>query len=297
MAYRRVPVEVLESRVLLSRAWYVAMSGTDAGDGSLAQPFRTIQHAADLATNGDTVFIRAGTYRETVKPASDGVTFEAYNGEDVTVSGADAVSGWSNSSGAIYRAAMPWDLGEGNNQVFVDGRMINEARWPNTSLDLSHPTLEAAPSVVDHNGTATIYDPKLSGGWAGAGIHLLAGEGWYAQTGTVIASGAGWLTFSYKPDSSYTVPRAGNGFYLFGKFQGLDAPGEWYRDGGGNLYLETPTGDNPNNHIIEVKHRQFAFDLSGDSNISIEGIKIFAATIQTDAGSSNLLIDHLQARY
>lgn len=297
MTQRLVPVELLESRVLLSRAWYVAPSGDDGGGGTLAQPFRTIHQAADVATNGDTVFIRAGTYRETVKPASDGVTFEAYNGENVTVSGADAVSGWSNSSGAVYRASMPWDLGEGNNQVFVDGRLINEARWPNTTLDLSHPTVEYAPSVTDRNGTATIYDPKLSAGWTGAGIHMMTGEGWYGQTGTVIASGQGWLTFAYTPDNSYTVPRAGNGFYLFGKFQGLDGPAEWYRDSGGSLYLETPAADNPGSHIIEVKRRKFAFDLSGDSNITIDGIKIFAATIQTDAGSSNLLIDHMQARY
>ena len=46
-----------------------------------------------------------------------------------------------------------------------------------------------------------------------------------------------------------------------------------------------------------MKRRQFAFDLSGDSHITLQGINIFAATIQTDAGSSNLMIDHMHASY
>ena len=49
--------------------------------------------------------------------------------------------------------------------------------------------------------------PRLSGGWGGASIHILGGEGWYAQSGTVIASAAGSLTFRYTPDNSFTVER------------------------------------------------------------------------------------------
>src|SRR5579859_3437054 len=140
-------VETLESRTLLSSTWYVAVNGNDSSPGTLAAPFRTIQQAANHAAWGDVVDIRGGTYHETVKPPHGGITFQDYNGESVTVSGADPVTGWGNYSGNIYQAPMSWDLGEGNNQVFVNGSPVNEARWPNTSIDLSHPTLSYASGV------------------------------------------------------------------------------------------------------------------------------------------------------
>lgn len=294
---RAEPIERLESRVLLSHTWFVATTGNDAAAGTLAQPFRTIQRAAGIASSGDTVLIRAGTYRETVRPAQGGITFESYNNEPVIVSGADAVSGWTDNSGAVYKTAIPWDLGEGNNQVFVDGQMVNEARWPNSGPDPLHPTLETAQNIVASGGRGTLYDSHLTGNWTGAVIHVTSGSGWYAQTGMVTGSGPGWLSFTYTPDSSWTVPQAGNRYYLYGKFQALDSAGEWFRDGSGQLYLWDPAGDSPARHVVEVKRRQFAFDLSGRSNVIIEGIRIFAATIKTDAGSSNLLIDHVHASY
>ena len=65
-----------------------------------------------------------------MKPSHGGITFQNYNGESVTVSGADQLGNWSNYGNSIYQAPMSWDLGEGNNQVFVNGTMVNEARWP-----------------------------------------------------------------------------------------------------------------------------------------------------------------------
>ena len=157
-------VESLECRTLLSNTWFVAPWGNDAGAGSLASPFRTIQQAAKVAGSGDAVQIRAGVYRESIRPAHSGVTFEAYNGEIVTVTGLDQVGGWSAYAGSIYKAPMAWDLGEGNNEVFVDGKLVNEARWPNTGTDLSHPMKEVAPAINGGWGSATIYDPRLSAG-------------------------------------------------------------------------------------------------------------------------------------
>lgn len=293
----RSVVEPLEDRLLLSRTWIVAPWGNDGSAGTVAGPFRTIQRAANLANWGDTVLIRGGTYRETVHPTHSGVTFEPYHNENVTVSGADVVSGFWDYRGGIYAARMNWTLGGGNDQLFVDGKMINEARWPNTGPDLSHPTLEYAPRIANSGNRATIYDPRLSGGWQGATIHFNPGQQWYAQTGTVIASGAGWLTFTYTPDGGYMVPGSGTPYYLTGKFQGLDSPGEWYRDGSGQLYVWSPGNSNPAAHVIEAKHRLYAFDLSGVSNTTIEGIHIFAATIASNASSHNTVIDRLTANY
>ncbi len=65
-------VESLEVRTLLSAYYVSASSGVDGGAGTLGQPFRTIQEAANVAAPGDTVFIMAGVYHETVTPANSG---------------------------------------------------------------------------------------------------------------------------------------------------------------------------------------------------------------------------------
>ena len=91
----------------------VSPSGSDSAPGTLSQPFRTIQKAASIMVAGDTAFIRAGVYRETVTPKNSGtqnapITCMPYNGESVTVSGADVIpaSSWTLSSGNIYKAPM-----------------------------------------------------------------------------------------------------------------------------------------------------------------------------------------------
>src|SRR5690242_8626987 len=185
-------IEMLEPRLLLSRAWFVATNGNDSAAGTLNAPFRNIQRAASLAQAGDTVYIRGGTYHETVTPAQSGtasapITFVPYGSETVTIDGADPIGGWANYSGAIFSAPQPWTLGEGSNQVFVDGTMVNEARWPNDGYDVSHfprgyisgATTTAPGTSYLLPSTTTIYDSSLPGGtnfWQGATIHIGAGQ-------------------------------------------------------------------------------------------------------------------------
>jgi Right handed beta helix region/Protein of unknown function (DUF1565) len=304
------PTERLESRVLLSN-WYVSSTGNDNGPGTLAAPFKTIQHAANLVQPGDTVFIRAGTYREKVAPARSGtaakpITFEAYNNESVTISGAQVVSNWSLYKGSIYDASVPWDLGNGQNQVFVDGVMINEARYPNTGTDLSHPTLATGKTITTStsNGVsyATVQDPGLNqpaNSWVGATMHILGGLAWYTQTGTITASSPGQVTFSYLPQNPLQTPASGNKYYISGKFQALDSAGEWYRDPTtGIMYIWMPKGDtSPTGHTIEVKQRFRAIELSAKSYITVNDISIFGARITMDTTSNHNTLDDINAKY
>ncbi|MBI5833542.1 MAG: DUF1565 domain-containing protein, partial [Armatimonadetes bacterium] len=120
--------------------WWVATTGDDKAAGSEAAPFRTISRAAEAAVAGDTVQIRAGVYRETVRPRNSGqpgapITYRPARGEKVTISGADPITGWQADRDQVYRAPMAGDFYcsalNYAEQVFVDGQMVNLARWPN----------------------------------------------------------------------------------------------------------------------------------------------------------------------
>jgi hypothetical protein len=46
--------------------WWVDQASAPAGDGSAARPFQTINEVKNVLKTGDTVFIKSGTYKETV---------------------------------------------------------------------------------------------------------------------------------------------------------------------------------------------------------------------------------------
>ncbi|MGB4805448.1 MAG: right-handed parallel beta-helix repeat-containing protein, partial [Anaerolineae bacterium] len=73
-----------------SAFYYVATTGADSNPGTEALPWRTIQHAADTVSAGDTVLVRAGVYHEAVRITHSGaagvfITFAAYPGETPVV--------------------------------------------------------------------------------------------------------------------------------------------------------------------------------------------------------------------
>ncbi|OGM60542.1 hypothetical protein A2892_00785 [Candidatus Woesebacteria bacterium RIFCSPLOWO2_01_FULL_39_10b] len=66
--------------------YYVATGGNDSNPGTVANPWRTIQKAADTLVAGDTVYIRRGTYREIIIAQRSGsagsyITYTAYPGD------------------------------------------------------------------------------------------------------------------------------------------------------------------------------------------------------------------------
>ena len=74
--------------------YYVSTDGDDDNPGTEAQPWRTIQKAADTLVAGDTVYIKAGTYQERVIPQNSGtagnyIVYTAYPGDAVTIDGAN----------------------------------------------------------------------------------------------------------------------------------------------------------------------------------------------------------------
>lgn len=53
---------LLKSFLLSAKEFYVSPQGNDTNDGSITKPLETIQRAQELASSGDTVYIRGGLY-------------------------------------------------------------------------------------------------------------------------------------------------------------------------------------------------------------------------------------------
>ena len=86
-------VITLVAQPTTGNTYYVATTGSDSNPGTLSRPWRTIQHAANTVTAGDTVYVRNGVYNEVVTMKSSGsasagfITFSSYPGELATLDG------------------------------------------------------------------------------------------------------------------------------------------------------------------------------------------------------------------
>ncbi len=93
--------------------FFVVPAGNDANPGTRAAPFRTIQHAADLAQPGDVITVREGVYRERISPPRGGqsdavrIVYRAAPGEKVEIKGSEPVKNWVNLQNDAWKATIP----------------------------------------------------------------------------------------------------------------------------------------------------------------------------------------------
>jgi len=62
------------AKISLAANYYVSPSGNDSNPGTQTQPWQTIQKSANTMITGDTVYVQAGTYNETVAPSNSGTS-------------------------------------------------------------------------------------------------------------------------------------------------------------------------------------------------------------------------------
>jgi len=293
------------------RVFYASPSGNDAWSGTLADakpdetdgPFRTLAKAAAVLEPGDTLRLRKGTYRETLRPPRDGtpespIAIEAHAGEEPVLSGADPLAGWERAEGGLFKAPLEWDLAD-QNQLFAGGVPLPEARWPNNTGTLFQPVR----AVVESGSPATIVDPKLPGEddfWKGALLWCAGGERWYCWTARVTRfdSKSKTLTFDRAQNDRWYTPRKGNEYVLMDARNALDAEGEWWVDRAAKgVWLKPPGGKDPSSLEVEARRRPFAMDLSGRSHLRVSGLRFRAGGILTDAKTAHVLLKRLRGEH
>lgn len=280
--------------------FHVAQGGSDAASGSEALPWRSIQHCADQAQPGDVCRVHSGVYRETVSPPRSGtpgapIRFEAAPGECVTVSGADVLAGsWTPFSGAIWVTPTTKQFV----QLFSNGSLLNEARWPNAEpADLVHMPMARAGPGTDMNGLIASGAP--AGDWTGAMVFVLPGSQWWSYTRHITAEDQASQRLSFdKPISDASlVPVENSRYYLFGSLLALDSEGEWFLDTtAGRLYFWPPGGASPGGLSLEIKQRTWTFDVTNRAYIEIAGFQTSAGGIRLNS-SNHCTVDGVRAKY
>ncbi len=296
---------------LLATEYYVGGTGaSDNNPGTAAQPFATIQKAASVAVAGDVVNIRSGTYRETVVPTNSGtagnpVVYQAESGANVIISGCNPViSAWTVHSGNIYKTTVTLPVnGYANtitsnttilaNQVFKDNGMMFEARWPDVSSmeDLfDRNKLRPLSSMVSFNPSSLTDNglPQIPGGLNGGKIWI---NGWFISQTKTITSHSG-STINY--EESINDAKFRKYYYVTGKLGLLSIEKEWHYENN-TLYFWQPGGGAPTG--VEYKARNYGFDLSNKSGITIKDVQLFGCTINGNTNSNNNVVDGIKAKY
>jgi hypothetical protein len=215
------------------------------------------------------------------------IVFAPYGSESVTVSGAEVIENWIRHVGKIYRAPLAWDLGIGFNQVFVDSRMIYQARFPKMSADntLLSPALTLARATKNSVTSNDFTQPD--GFWTGGYVVGGFDVSWSWQWGRIVSSSSGGMLKTVQGSTPIPIPNfgdiawfQGNGkVFLFGKLEALSTPGEWDLDRGA-LYLWTPSGDQPKRHLVEAKRRAWTIDFNGKDFVVVKGLHLFAGAVR-----------------
>src|SRR5450631_3060347 len=280
-------------------AYYVSPTGSDDNPGTVSAPFQTITKARDVVRTinsnmtGDIyVYLRGGDYRITspfsfaVQDSGTGnhrIFYQGYPGETPVINGAQKVTGWTASSGGVYKATL-------DRKTKLRNLYVNDARATMTS------------KVVSSKGGTGTY-PVTSGqaAWAWAGgsgadgvkystsdvpditsnkddLEIVNQTTWNENivcVRDVVATSDGnrglmlqqpYGAIAQLPDSGAAFSTSGS-HEIFNVFAWLTSAGHFYFDKTtGTLYYYPRTGEDMSTADVEAPVAETLIDIAGTSN-------------------------------
>ncbi len=244
-------VSNLISILSFSTTYYISGTGDDQNNGtSQSTPWRTINRANQIVYSlqpGDQILFQRGhEYRGELYLGNSGnsqfpIVISSYgSGNQPIINGTSLISSWTNHQGNIWKSPLSIEP----SQVYVDGYRMNLARSPNfgnwyRNTQASNNQMYSSDLIQPNgywNGCKSIIRSTSSS------VDIL----------TVQNYSNGTLTFSTNP-SNNNMGIIDYGFYMVGRIDLLDSPGEWYWDQStGTIYIWCPLNQDPNNLNIEV---------------------------------------------
>ncbi|MCP4697804.1 MAG: hypothetical protein GY862_13270 [Gammaproteobacteria bacterium] len=261
---------MLKSAILVTLLWalslsvsaavyYLSNQGNDANDGLSPQTaWQTLEQANNAAlADGDSILLQRGhVFRGELNPRKTytHLTYGAYGqGARPVIAGSIAIANWQPSAlgAGIYQANVAGLLPADSEiqHLFANGKLQTIARFPNVDSPAEKNWLK-----VGGEGTDGFTDPVLAasgkpdGYWTGATLRIRDYSwtfevrpvtGYSAATGRLSIAGLGKQLPEW-------------GYFLDGKLEELDHPGEWfYQAETQTVFFYPPAGQNPNQMLIE----------------------------------------------
>ena len=299
---------IILSFSVFSQTYYVSSTGSDlSGDGTINNPFLTIQKAID--STASTVYLLEGEYTNFEEITAQDVSILVNPGDNVVFNGTLTINNpgkidaiWLKHSKNIYKTEVNQDIW----QLFINDQEMIMARWPNSSFEndmifdndtWAHSSDDDADGIVNDITEIDnlLLESKELSDFSNddiSGAILIANFGSFKtknkiinNTGLDIAN----KKFEYDPIGNEYRDKH-HYYFLEGKLAFLDSANEWFFDGQ-YLYLWSEIGDGSDlqNSIIRGKNQTFAYNFLNCSNVTLNGIKFFASTISIQ-NSNNIFI-------
>lgn len=275
--------------------FYVATDGLDTNKGTLKAPYATIATAqkavreriAEGLTEDITVILRGGTYYLEAPLHFRGpdsgtpehaITYRAYPGETVLLSGGRGISGWTAGENNQWTTSLP-EVAAGSwqfRQLFVDGERLPRGRFPNAPG-----LLRVAGVSEDLTGIVLDGSPGIEN-LAGMNAELVMFQNWSISRARISSSSDRTLALEYPMGwvghGPMTSASTGKPTYVENALALVDVPGEWYLDETtGILTYQAAEGEDPNSRSFVAPVLESLVSVEGTAeaplyNIHFEGI-------------------------
>lgn len=316
-----------------------SVDGDDNNDGSKANPLKTIAQALSGLNKGDRVVLREGRYHEENIISATGseatpISITGYPGEEAVLDGTIVVDGtWEQHEGNIWKLKITNQevLNYGAHQIWIDGRMMKVARWPNyegtfaDDFNFDYTAREPEPGTnwditttfvsLEDDFSQVSADSEVAT-WKSEGIsnQSLAGTG-IDFTGAMVALKMGYETVleeivSHNAGDDIFVSSATEGknrtelltlgkqyFFILAHPACLDDANEWYYDASTNeLYLYTSDGQDPTGKELRMKTQNLALQINNSSDVILDNLKFFGTHFRVE-NSLNIEVNNCVLEY
>lgn len=308
----------------------------DANPGSETAPLKTVSKAAALVKPGQTILIKAGTYREQVTLSTSGtaqqpIVLKAAPGGRVIISGSDRINGWKRCTPEDLpnhpNAGKIWyvDLDQRPVDLYFDGRPaeLKLSHWPRNVPSEGRiaggyrgPT-DAWP--VPDGDTQTLIDPahltQTEMTWDGGQlvvVHFTVREGRFRGDTKMVRSISGYdarqHALRFQPPVQHSLAKSAQGenrqwYYVENLPSQISGPGEYaYREADQRvrLYVWPPEKIDLSTAVTEGSFRRHGILGEKVSNVRMEGIEVgrtFGSGIRLRGGGSQNVVRRCLAYY
>jgi parallel beta-helix repeat protein len=206
-----------------------------------------------------TVLVHGGTYYLesplVLTPEDSGVTYEAFPGEQVILSGGRPIRDWTPGQDKIWSAKV--DERWRPRQLFVGGRRAQRARTPNSGF-----LRIMGPSSLEKFFQLPYGDGVIPKSWENGQVEVVALLGWTSFRRPILQVDGVRHIAMLAGDSGGsevgTVKDVDGRYYIENAPEALDTPGEWYLDARRNVisYWPAPGDSLGNENVVAPKLTQ-----------------------------------------